>query len=62
MGAAFLAWLGAFLTPFAPSLAAWVTPKAPIPPPPDPSKPAVDAGDKEARDAAKKRADGAAPP
>lgn len=55
MGAA-LTWLGAFLAPFAPTLAAWITPKAPVPDPPAAKPPTVDDGDPAARAAAKHRA------
>lgn len=55
MGAA-LSWLAAFLTPFAPTLAAWIAPKAPIPDPPAAKPSTVDDGDPAARAAAKRRA------
>lgn len=53
-----LAWIAAFLTPFAPTFAAWLAPKAPIPAPPKPSRPTVDDGDAANRAAAKRRAEG----
>ena len=54
---AFFVWLASL----SPVLAKLLN-REPQPTPPDPSKPAVDAGDDAARGAAKKRAEGTPPP